>query len=65
MIFLYIAIAWIVLMALFVVVWARFGARRRILTDAIERDRVSSRHLRAVDDSQDIRHADKRGGGAA
>ena len=65
MIFLYIAIAWIVLMILFVIVWARFAARRRSLTDTIERDRLSSRHLRSVDDEHDRRRSDEHGGGAA
>lgn len=55
MIFLTIAIAWLALIVLFVIIWARFGRRRRELEDSIERDRLQSHDLRAVkrDDDDD------------
>jgi hypothetical protein len=56
MIFLYIAIAWIALLVLFVVVWARFGSRRRRLSDAIERDRRRARDLHVVGQDEDQTH---------
>ncbi|QDP97151.1 hypothetical protein FOE78_15545 [Microlunatus elymi] len=62
MIFLCIAIAWIVLLALFVIVWARFAARRRALADALERDRLRSRPPHLVENDTDGR---RNSGGAA
>ncbi|SDS59017.1 hypothetical protein [Microlunatus soli] len=53
MIFLYIAIGWIVLLVLFVIFWARFAGRRRDLSDSIEQDRARSPRLRVVDDNPD------------
>lgn len=53
MIFLYIAIGWIVLLVLFVIFWARFAGRRRELSDSIEQDRARSPRLRVVDDDDD------------
>lgn len=49
MIFLYIAIAWIALLVLFVLFWARFAGHRRRLSANIEEDRQQSRVLPDAD----------------
>lgn len=54
MIFLYIAIAWIVLLVVFVIVWARFAGRRRALEERIEQDRLRAHRLHAVDERDGV-----------